>query len=230
MAISKNISYKKKLFFFLFLIIIIFIVFLFNRYWTIRPEIVFIFIQNNKILAPLLFIVLFIIMTISVLPTLPMNLGAGLLWGPLWGTLISVIGATCGASCSFIIARYLAHDYCKRKFQNPKLLRLLNVIEGNGWKVVAFVRLDPIFASGPLNYLFGITPIRFGTFIWSTALFLTPPASIVSSIGYFVGWSVLSEKSIKDVGHYIALIGGLVTIVLIILFFLIKYFRKSIKL
>ncbi|MCX5815281.1 MAG: VTT domain-containing protein [Proteobacteria bacterium] len=230
MAILKILAYKKKLIFLLLLITIIFIVFLFNKFWTISPEIIFTFIQNNKILAPFLFIVFYIIMSISVLPTLPMNLGAGLLWGPLWGTLLSVIGATCGASCSFIIARYLVHDYCKRKLQNPKWLRLFNAIEGNGWKVVAFVRLDPIFASGPLNYLFGITPIPFGTFIWSTALFLIPPASIIASIGYFIGWSVLSEESIKDVGHYIVLAGTLVTIVLIILFFIIKYFRESIKL
>lgn len=190
---------------------------------------IFTFIQNNKILAPFLFIGFYIIMSISVLPTLPMNLGAGLLWGPFWGTLLSVIGATCGASCSFIIARYLAHDYCKRKFQNPKLLRLFNVIEENGWKVVAFARLDPIVASGPVNYLFGLTPIPFSTYLWSTVFFLIPPASIIASIGYFIGWSVLSAESIKNVGHYIALIGFLVTIILIILFFIIKYFRKSIK-
>jgi len=230
MIISNILAYKKKAFFLLLLIMIISIVFLFNKYWIFRPEIILTFVQNNKIIAPFLFIVFFAVMNITLLPTLPMNLGAGLLWGPFWGTLISVIGATCGASCSFIIARYLAHDYCKRKFQNPKLLRLLNVIEGNGWKIIAFVRLDPIFASGPLNYLFGITPIRFGTFIWSTALFLIPPASIVASIGYFIGWTVLSEERIKDVGHYIAIIGVIITIIIIILFLINKFLRKSIKL
>lgn len=230
MIISNILAYKKSLFFLLLLVMIISIVFLFNKYWIFKPEIILTFVQNNKIIAPFLFIVFFAIMNITLLPTLPMNLGAGLLWGPFWGTLISVIGATCGASCSFIIARYLAHDYCKRKFQNPKLLRLLNVIEGNGWKVIAFVRLDPIFASGPLNYLFGITPIRFGTFIWSTALFLIPPASIVASIGYFIGWTVLSKESIKDVGHYIAIIGVIITIIIIILFLINKFLRKSIKL
>lgn len=230
MIVSNILAYKKSLFFLLLLIMIISIVFLFNKYWIFKPEIILTFVQNNKIIAPFLFIVFFAIMNITLLPTLPMNLGAGLLWGPFWGTLISVIGATCGASCSFIIARYLAHDYCKRKFQNPKLLRLLNVIEGNGWKVIAFVRLDPIFASGPLNYLFGITPIRFGTFIWSTALFLIPPASIVASIGYFIGWTVLSKESIKDVGHYIAIIGVIITIIIIILFLINKFLRKSIKL
>jgi uncharacterized membrane protein YdjX (TVP38/TMEM64 family) len=230
MASSAILAYKKSYFFLFLLIMIISALLLFNKYGTIRPEIIFTFIQNNKILAPFLFIMVFTIMNIALLPTLPMNLGAGLLWGPFWGTLISVIGATCGASCSFLIARYLAHDYCKRKLQNPKWLRLFNAIEANGWKVVAFARLDPIFASGPLNYLFGLTPIPFITYIWSTALFLIPPASIIASIGYFIGWSVLSEESVKDVGHYITFIGALITIILIILFFIIKYFRKSIKL
>jgi uncharacterized membrane protein YdjX (TVP38/TMEM64 family) len=230
MVILKILANKKKVICLLFLIMIILTAFLFSRYWKLGPEIIFTFIQNNKILAPFLFIAFFILMNVSVLPTLPMNLGAGLLWGPFWGTLISVIGATCGAGCSFIIARYLAHDYCRKKLQNPKWLRLFNVIEGNGWKIVAFTRLDPIFASGPLNYLFGLTPIPFITYIWSTALFLIPPASIIASIGYFIGWSVLSEESIKGVGHYMALVGIVVTIALIILFFIIKYFRKSIKL
>ena len=231
LMLSKLKSSSKKIIFFLFfLIITLTIIYLFNNYWATRPKIVFIFIQNNRILAPFLFIIIFAIMNITLLPTLPMNLGAGLLWGPFWGTLISVIGATCGASCSFIIARYLAHDYCKSKLQNTKWIRLLDLIGGHGWKVVAFTRLDPIFASGPLNYLFGITPIAFGTFIWSTAFFLIPPASIIASTGYFIGWSVLSEKNIKEVGQYIAITGAIVTIILIILFFSIKYFRKSIKL
>jgi uncharacterized membrane protein YdjX (TVP38/TMEM64 family) len=229
MEVSKILIYKKKLFFFLLLIMIISIVFLFTNYWAIRPGEIFTFIQNNKILAPFLFIIIVTIMNITLLPTLPMNLGAGLLWGPFWGTLISVIGSTCGASCSFLIARYLAHDYCKRKLQNPKWLRLFDLIRGNGWKFVAFVRIDPIFASGPLNYLFGLIPIPFITYIWATAVFFIPPASIIASIGYFIGWSVLSEESIKDVGHSMALMGALVTIILVILVFLIKYFRKSIK-
>jgi uncharacterized membrane protein YdjX (TVP38/TMEM64 family) len=218
------------LFLLVLLILVVIVMLLFKKYWSIRPEIILTFIQNNKILAPFLFIVLFIIMTISVLPTLPMNLGAGLLWGPFWGTLISVIGATCGASCSFIIARYLAHDYCEKKLKNTKLHWLLDVIRCNGWKVVAFVKLDPVFASGPLNYLFGLTPIPFITYLWSTALFLIPPAAIIASVGYFIGWSVLSEESIKDVSRYITFAGVLISIVIIILFFIIKYLRKSIKL
>lgn len=160
----------------------------------LQPERVMVFLDSHRVSAPLLFVLLFILMTVTFMPTLPLNVGAGLLWGPVWGGILTVVGATAGACCAFLIARYAARDYCTRKFRSPRWLWLMREIETGGWKAVAFVRLNPIFASGPLNFFFGITPIPLATYLWSTALFLLPPAVLIATLGHLLGWDAQSAK------------------------------------
>lgn len=154
----------------------------------LQPEQIVAFLDSHRVSAPLLFVLLFIAMTVSFMPTLPLNIGAGLLWGPFWGGVLTVVGATAGACCAFLISRYAARDYCTRKFRNPGWMWLMQEIESKGWKAVAFVRVNPIFASGPLNFFFGITPIPLFTYLWSTALFLMPPAVLIATLGHMLGW------------------------------------------
>jgi uncharacterized membrane protein YdjX (TVP38/TMEM64 family) len=47
--------------------------------------------------------------------------------------------------------------------------------------------MNPIFPTGPLNYLLGLTDMRLGTYSIVTFVFLLPPALAVSFIGYTAG-------------------------------------------
>jgi uncharacterized membrane protein YdjX (TVP38/TMEM64 family) len=191
--ITKHIGHKKIVLLILLLFVVTF-AFCLKRYGYINPEKTVHYIQSYRLLAPFLFILVFILFTVFLVPfTLPLNLCAGLLWGPIYGSVITIIGATMGAMCSFIISRYLFREYCKHKFQNTTWLWLSDKVDKNGWKIVAFTRMYPIFAAGPLNYFYGISPIRFSTYLWSTTLFFIPPVLLFSYIGHTFGWEVFQE-------------------------------------
>lgn len=153
----------------------------------IAPDEIFAFLKNYPTLAPALFILLYVLLSVMLVPTLPLNLGAGFLWGTIWGTCFSVIGATLGAVGSFLIARYIAGNYFSHEVKHPAWLWLRDEIEGNGWKAIAFIRINPILSIGPVNYLLGITSVPLITYFWSTGLFLIPPSALVSSIGNSMG-------------------------------------------
>ncbi|WP_204105250.1 MULTISPECIES: TVP38/TMEM64 family protein [Spirulina sp. CCY15215] len=146
--------------------------------------------------APAIFILIYILLTVALIPTLPLNVGSGFLWGVFWGTLFSLIGASLGALASFAIARYIARDYFNQRFQHPAWLWLHRQIEKQGWKSVAFTRINPIFSFGPLNYFFGITRISLTQYFWATAIFLIPPSTLMASLGQSVGGFTL------DTGGY----------------------------
>ena len=51
----------------------------------------------------------------------------GAVFGLLWGTLWSVIGATLGALAAFLLARYLLHDWFKKRFYHKPVFKKINV-------------------------------------------------------------------------------------------------------
>lgn len=169
-------------------------IFLLRNNEILQPEQIIAFLDRHRIAAPLLFILVFVVMTLTFMPTLPLNIGAGLLWGPVWGGVLTVLGATAGACGAFLIARYAMRDFCTRKFRSPAWLWLMREIEQTGWKAVAFTRINPVFASGPLNFFFGITPIPLVTYLWSTAVFLLPPAIVIATMGHLLGWEAQNSQ------------------------------------
>ncbi|MCK4834673.1 MAG: VTT domain-containing protein, partial [Gammaproteobacteria bacterium] len=91
---------------------------------------------------------------------------------------------------SFLIARYLASDLVSQR-SGGKLKQLINGVEAEGWRFVAFVRLVPLFPFNLLNYALGLTRIRFIEYLLATYLFMLPGAIAYTYIGY-VGREALS--------------------------------------
>jgi uncharacterized membrane protein YdjX (TVP38/TMEM64 family) len=157
----------------------------------ISPESLFEFISTYKILAPALFIFLYSIGPSLFIPSLPLTIGAGFLWGPFWGVVFSITGATLGASVAFLIARYILGDAIKERFSYSRWQWLKGKVERHGWKAVAFSRIVPIFPFPVLNYLFGITPIPFLHYLWSTFVFMLPACIAFVAFGSSMGELIL---------------------------------------
>lgn len=193
---------------------------------VLHPENVFAFLEAHWIAAPVLFLFIFVVMTMSIIPTLPLNLGAGFFWGPVWGSILTILGATIGACCSFLISRHIAADYCRYRFRNTLWSWLSREVEIKSWKAVAFVRMNPAFSTGVLNYFFGLTPIPFRTYCWSTAVFLTPPSILIAAVGHLVGWGALNGECI-DLFRDVTLIAIAGTGMLILILVIRAWFKQA---
>ena len=112
-------------------------------------------------LAPAIYMLLYTVAPVMFLPGLPITIAGGILFGPVWGVIYSIIGATAGASAAFLISRYVARDWVQTKLTGPRWQKLEQSVEKNGWKIVAFTRLIPLFPFNLLNYAFGLMSIRF---------------------------------------------------------------------
>ncbi len=225
-TVFQRMIFPKRFLLALLLCLLIIIAFILNRQGIFTPENILRFFQFHPVVTPVFFLALFVLMSLLLLPTLPLNLLSGFLWGPYWGTFLSVTGATTGAMCAFLFSRYLAQDYCRRKFQNPAWSWLQSEIGRKGWKAVAFVRVNSVFPSGPLNYYFGITPVPFHTVAWATALFFIPPAFLVASIGHWMGWSALTGGAANLI-HAIVMISAIITLTLVVMVILKKWLQKK---
>jgi uncharacterized membrane protein YdjX (TVP38/TMEM64 family) len=148
-------------------------------------------IEQYPVTAPIVFALIYGIAMLSALPTLPVNLAAGLFWGPFLGGFYSTSGATIGAVAAFLLTRSVLGQPLARRFDNRVIAEIQREFEAKGWLFLAFVRLNPIFPTGPLNYLLGLTAVDTVTYVWTTFVFNLPPSIAVAWIGYSLGTFVI---------------------------------------
>ena len=140
-------------------------------------------VRDAGAIAPLVFIVIYALAAVLFLPGTVITLAGGALFGPVLGTLYNLIGATLGATLAFLIARYLASDWVADK-AGGRVKQLINGVESEGWRFVAFVRLVPLFPYNLLNYALGLTRLPLLHYIVASFLFMLPGAAAFTYLGY----------------------------------------------
>lgn len=164
-------------------------------------------LARYPVAAPLIFLCIYAVAPSLFLPSIPITLAAGFFWGPVWGVVFSITGATIGACLPFFLSRYLFQDAVRAKIPAQRWNWLQDKVNQHGWKAVAFTRLIPVFPFNLLNYLFGLTPIPFRHYLWSTFVFMLPACIAFVAFGSSLGELILR-------GNVRGLIIGIVVAVL----------------
>lgn len=133
--------------------------------------------------APVGYVLLYVLGTIAFVPGVIFALAGGALFGPIWGSVWNLTGATLGATLAFLVARYLAGDWAARK-AGGLLKRLIDGVDAEGWRFVAFVRLVPLFPFNLSNYVLGLTRIPLNHYVLATFVCMAPGAVAYTWLGY----------------------------------------------
>nr|WP_010130772.1 TVP38/TMEM64 family protein [Microbulbifer agarilyticus] len=125
--------------------------------------------------ASLLFILIMAAAIICLAPGVIFTMGAGFVFGVIKGTVLVVAGTVLGAGIAFLIARYL---FGKRPSEwvmsKVKPSNIGDVIRDEGWRMIMYTRLVPLFPFKLSNYFFGLTPVRFKDFLLGNFLGIIP--------------------------------------------------------
>ncbi|MFQ5736569.1 MAG: TVP38/TMEM64 family protein [Thermodesulfobacteriota bacterium] len=134
-------------------------------------------IDGFGVWGPLVYMLIYSIAPSFMMPGLPLTVIGGILFGPLWGTVYVLVGATVGASVAFLIARYMGRGWVEGFVKGGRLEELDEKARKQGWKIVAFTRLIPLFPFNFLNYAFGLTNVRFSHYVIASFIFMAPGAA-----------------------------------------------------
>ena len=111
--------------------------------------------------GPIVFIGGYAIATVAFIPGSLLTLAAGAIFGLLWGTVYVFFGASLGATAAFLVSRYIARGWVESKtVGNPRFQAIDRAVGGQGLKIVALLRLSPVFPFNLLNYALGLTRVR----------------------------------------------------------------------
>ncbi|MPZ30235.1 MAG: TVP38/TMEM64 family protein [Rhodospirillales bacterium] len=150
---------------------------------SLDPALIESSIHDLGLWTPLAHVGLFALATVFFVPGAIFGLAGGALFGPLWGTVLNLAGAILGASASFLIARYLAADWVRRK-AGGRLERLIAGVEAEGWRFVAFTRLVPLFPFNLLNYALGLTRIPLTHYVLASLVCMAPGTLAYTWLGH----------------------------------------------
>ncbi|MEM7483412.1 MAG: VTT domain-containing protein [Acidobacteriota bacterium] len=138
---------------------------------------------SGGIAGRLLFVAAFACGTVLAVPGLLLMALGVTAFGPLEGFLLSSAGGTFGAAGAFAIARWVIRQpFADRRNQRPRWRWLAEGLERHGAVAVLLLRLLPLMPFNLSNYLCGVTSIRFGSFLWATAVGILPGAYVYCQV------------------------------------------------
>jgi uncharacterized membrane protein YdjX (TVP38/TMEM64 family) len=113
---------------------------------------------------------LFAACNVLLLPGGILSVGAGFFFGLWWGFFLVLVGNVIAAAISFALSRWLGARLAQGRFATNQMLRVVKVaVERDAWKIIFLSQLHPLFPTSLLNYLYGLTRIRFSKYMfWAT--------------------------------------------------------------
>lgn len=163
---------------------------------------------------------LFASCNVLLLPGGFLSLGGGFFFGLWWGFIINLVGNVGGAAISFFISRALGRRWLHAKLmRNPTLEALEPAVEREGWKIILLSQLHPLFPTSLLNYLYGLTRIKFRTCMLWVAIGQAPGLFLYAYLGTLgqLGLNLARGKTHPRPVEYLIWGGGLATAVVVLI-------------
>lgn len=125
--------------------------------------------------APLLYVLVYMAGVVLALPGIALTAFAGPLFGFWRGVLWVALGANLGCQLTFFISRFFGRGPVQRFIREDSLVdRISKRIEENGFLVMLYLRLLPIFPFNGVNYVSGLTNITYREYTLATFIGMLP--------------------------------------------------------
>jgi len=163
---------------------------------------------------------LFAACNILLLPGGILAVGGGFFFGLWWGFLIVFAGNIVSTAISFALSRFVARRWFQQKLSaNPALKVLGPAVERESWKIILLSQLHPLFPTSLLNYFYGLTRIRFRTYMFWASIGRMPGLFFYAYIGTLgqLAVRIMRAKNYPRMIEYWIWGGAFITTVLLLI-------------
>lgn len=162
------------------------------------------------------FIAIYAFTCITFLPGSVLTVGAGAIYGFWGGTVLVATSNMVGAAANFLISRYLARNWVRKRLSGPKFKALDRAITQDGWKMIFLSRLSPVVPHSIVSYAAGLTQMRFSQFILVSWVGFVPISAAYSYAGVLVRQvtkASVGQAATTPLGWVGYILGGVITVV-----------------
>ena len=135
------------------------------------------------------------------------------------GSFIVLVGNVSGAAIAFFLSRWIGRPGCEESCgTTQRSSRFEPAVEREGWKIILLSQLHPLFPTSLLNYLYGLTTIRFRTCILWVAIGQAPGLFLYAYVGTLgqLGLNLVRGKNHPRLIEYWVWGGGLVLSIVVL--------------
>jgi uncharacterized membrane protein YdjX (TVP38/TMEM64 family) len=116
--------------------------------------------------GPLVFVAGYVVATVALIPGSALTLAAGAVFGLFEGTLYAFVAASLGAAAAFLLGRHAARSLVERRIaRSPRFAAIDRAVAQQGLRITFLLRLSPVFPFNLLNYVLGLTRVRFRDYL-----------------------------------------------------------------
>ncbi|MFC5996409.1 TVP38/TMEM64 family protein [Pseudonocardia hispaniensis] len=133
--------------------------------------------------APALFVAVQAGLTVAPIPRTVFTLSAGLLFGSLPGLLLTLSASALAAVIAFVLVRATGGRLVARHVRSPAVHWVRQRLDHHGTLAVTSLRLIPLLPFSVLNYLAGLSTVRFLPYLLGTVLGILPGTTALVVLG-----------------------------------------------
>jgi uncharacterized membrane protein YdjX (TVP38/TMEM64 family) len=160
--------------------------------------------------------------TVLMVPGSLATLLIGAVYGPWLGTALVSPASVLGATVAFLLGRTVMRPPIEaRMAQSTRFAALQRAVERQGFKIVALVRLSPIFPFVVVNYAFGLTRVSLRAYVLGSFLGMLPGTLMYVYLGSTAGdVALIASEGLGETGWQGTLLrwGGLAATVVATLY------------
>jgi uncharacterized membrane protein YdjX (TVP38/TMEM64 family) len=141
-------------------------------------------VRDQGVWGPMVLAAAYIPATVLLIPGSLLTLGAGFAFGVVRGTIAVSVGSSLGAATAFLVSRFLARSWVEERLtRNPKFQAIDRAVADQAFKIVLLTRLSPAIPFTLLNYLFGLTQVRFLDYLLASWIGMLPGTVMYAYLG-----------------------------------------------
>ncbi len=133
--------------------------------------------------APVVFVALQVLLNVPPFPRTVFTVTAGVLFGSVWGLALTLLGTSVAAVLAFLLVRYTGGRLVRRYAVHPKAIWVRRRLDHHGTLAVTSLRLIPMVPFAALNYLSGLSAVRFVPYLTGTVLGSIPGTVAIVVLG-----------------------------------------------
>lgn len=157
------------------------------------------FIQTQKTLGPLLFIILFAISTCISVPATISTISSGILFKPVFLSIALVLaGSQLGMLLGIFLGKTILLPIVNERFSSNATFKALQkalASKKSSFKIIALLRVSPVVPFGLANYMLSVMNVKPMILVSATLVGNIPGATLYSLIGAGIG-------KLEDVGEW----------------------------
>ena len=148
--------------------------------------------------GPLASVGAMVVVSFLPLPAETVAVANGAAFGRGMGFALTWIGAMIAACLAFCLARWVGRPVVNRVLPQKTLENFERRVESRGAPFLLLVRMIPFIPYTIVNYGSGLSPVKFRTYFWTSALGMAPPIFAFVSVGAlmmeqpWIGWLSLA--------------------------------------